>query len=77
MAFNKSSFEEFGRKLNNDIGEATQKLEQEGEKFITYFNDEVVPAIRTHSSKALRIAAEKLSQLAGYMDEDTSRKSSK
>lgn len=69
MAFDKTSFEDFGRKLNNDIGEATQKLEQEGEKLIAYLNSEVVPAIRDHSSKALRIAAEKLSQLANYMDE--------
>lgn len=69
MAFDKTSFEDFGRKLNNEIGEATQKLEQEGEKVIAYLNNEVVPAIRDHSSKALRIAAEKLSQLANYMDE--------
>lgn len=77
MAFDKT-FEDFGRKLNNEIGEATQKLEQEGERFIAYFNDEVVPAIRDHSSKALRVAAEKLSQLATYMDEKSSgQKSSK
>ena len=73
MAFDKTSFEDFGRKLNNEIGEATQKLEQEGEKLITYLNNEVVPAIRDHSSKALRIAAEKLSQLANYMDEKSSK----
>lgn len=68
MPYEKSSFEDFGRKLNSEIGEATRKLEQEGEKLITYLNDEVVPAIRSNSSKALRVAAEKLSQLAGYME---------
>jgi hypothetical protein len=73
MAFDKTSFEGFGRKLNNEIGEATQKLEQEGEKVIAYLNDEVVPAIRNNSSKALRVAAEKLSQLANYMENKASK----
>lgn len=69
MPYEKSSFEEFGRKLNHEIGEATTRLEQEGEKLITYLNNEVVPAIRGNSSKALRVAAEKLSKLANYMDQ--------
>ena len=73
MAFDKTSFEDFGRKLNNEIGEATQKLEQESEKLIAYLNNEVVPAIRGHSTKALRVAAEKLSQFANYMDEKASK----
>jgi hypothetical protein len=73
MTFDKTSFEDFGRKLNNEIGEATQRLEQEGEKVIAYFNDEVVPAIRTKSTKALRVAAEKLSQLANYMEQKDSQ----
>ena len=34
---------------------------------------EVVPSIRNNSSKALRIAAEKLSRLAEYMDENRSK----
>lgn len=72
MPFDKT-FEDFGRKLNNDIGEATQKLEQEGEKLIAYLNNEVVPAIRGHSTKALRVAAEKLSQLANYMEQKSSK----
>lgn len=68
-----SSFEDFGRKLDKEFTEASRKLEQESEKVITYLNDEVVPAIRTHSSKALRVAAEKLSWLAEYMDQNRSR----
>jgi hypothetical protein len=32
-------------------------------------NDEVVPAVRQHSTKALRVAAEKLAALADYMDQ--------
>jgi len=71
MPTEKTPFEEFGRKIDRGLGEAARKMEQEGEKFIAYFNNEVVPAIRTNSTKALRIAAEKLSQLASYMDEKT------
>ena len=72
MAFDKT-FQDFGRKLNNDIGEATQKLEQEGEKLIAYLNQEVVPAIRGNSTKALRTAADKLHQFANYMEQKNSK----
>jgi hypothetical protein len=68
-----SSFQDFGRKLDKEFSEASRKLEQESEKVISYLNDEVVPAIRTHSSKALRTAAEKLSWLAEYMDQNRSK----
>ncbi len=68
----KASFEKFGRKLDQGFGEAAKKLDQESEKVVTYLNQEVVPAIRNHSSKALRTAAEKLAWLADYMDEHRS-----
>lgn len=73
MSPEKTRFEDFGRKIDRGLGEAAKKMEQEGEKFIAYFNDEVVPAIRSHSTKALRTAAEKLSQLATYMDQKDSK----
>ena len=73
MSFDKTSFEDLGRKLNNEIGEAAKKLEQEGEKLIAYLNNEVVPAVRGNSSKALRVAAEKLSQFADYMEHKASK----
>jgi hypothetical protein len=57
--------------LGREVGEAARKLEQESEKVISYLNSEVVPAIRTHSSNALRVAAEKLSHLAEYMDQQS------
>lgn len=72
MSAEKTPFEDFGRKIDRGLGEAAKRMEQEGEKFIAYFNDEVVPAIRTNSTKALRIAAEKLGQLANYMDKKSS-----
>jgi len=60
----KSVFDDLGR----EVGEAARKLEQESEKVISYLNSEVVPAIRTNSSKVLRVAAEKLAHLAEYME---------
>lgn len=66
-------FENLGRKLDHGIGQASRSIEQESEKVIAYLNEEVVPAIRSNSSKALRIAAEKLSHLAEYMDKHGSK----
>jgi len=73
MPSEKTPFEDFGRKLDRGLGEAAKRMEQEGEKLIAYLNDEVVPAIRNNSSKALRVAAEKLSQLANYMEQKNSK----
>ena len=61
-------FGDFGRRVNQGIDGAARKIEQEGERVINYLNDEVVPAIRNHSSKALRKAAEQLNRLAEHMD---------
>ena len=69
----KARFENFGRKLDAEFGGAADKFEREKEKVITYLNNEVVPAIRQGSSRALRTAAEKLSQLAEYMEQDRSK----
>jgi len=68
----KVSFERFGRKLDEEFGDAARKLEQESDRVITYLNNEVVPAIRNRSSKALRVAAEQLQKLAEYMDKSRS-----
>lgn len=62
-----------GERLNENIAEAARRLEQESDRMIAYLNDEVVPAIRQGSTKALRVAAQKLSQLAEYMDKNRSR----
>jgi hypothetical protein len=68
----KPRFENIGRKLDTEFGEAAEKIEREKEKVISYLNNEVVPAIRTHSTKALRVAAEQLNRLAEYMDKNRS-----
>ncbi len=60
-------FENAGRKLD----EAAERIERETQDLIRYINDEVVPAIRTHSSRALRTASQKMRDFADYMDEHT------
>jgi hypothetical protein len=66
-------FEEFGRKVGKTVDTAVTNLDQEGERFIAYLNSEVVPAIRSGSSKALRTAADKLAKLAEYMDQNRAK----
>jgi hypothetical protein len=68
----KPRFEKIGRKLDAEFGDAAEKFEREKEKVITYLNNEVVPAIRTHSTKALRVASEQLNKLAEYMEKNRS-----
>lgn len=55
-------------RVSQTINDATQRLEKEIPEFIKYLNDEVVPAVRTHSTKALRVASQKLSEFADYME---------
>lgn len=56
-------------RVSQTINEATERLEKEIPEFIKYLNDEVVPAMRTHSTRALRVASQKLSEFADYMDQ--------
>jgi glutamyl-tRNA reductase len=65
--------EEASARVNQRVAQAAERVEKETEEFIAYLNDEVIPAIRQHSSKALRIAAEKVSRLADYLEETQSR----
>lgn len=65
----------FEERVNSAIHDAANRIDRESEKLIAYLNDEVVPAVRTHSSKGLRIAAEKLAQFADYMDKQKGEKS--
>ncbi|MGA2855443.1 MAG: hypothetical protein ABSE40_01155 [Candidatus Sulfotelmatobacter sp.] len=55
-------------RVTQTINEAAERLEKEIPEFIKYLNDEVVPAVRTHSTKALRTASQKLAEFADYMD---------
>ena len=60
-------------RVSQTIGNAAERLEKEIPEFIQYLNDEVVPAVRSHSTKALRIASQKLSEFADYMDQHPSK----
>jgi hypothetical protein len=66
--------EEASARFNRSVANIAETLEKETAELVTYLNDEVVPAVRTHSSKALRIAASKLSEFADYLE--THRQSS-
>lgn len=59
--------------FNRKVEEAAERLEKEAAELITYLNDEVVPAVRQHSTKALRIAADKMTKLADYMEQQQSK----
>ena len=61
--------EDASARVNKSVAEAADRMEKETAEFIAYLNDEVVPAVRQHSTKALRVAAEKMSKLADYLDE--------
>jgi hypothetical protein len=63
-----SSFESFGRKMDEHLNGVAPKIEEEVHKVITYLNDEVVPQVRRNSSEALRTAAEQLGRLAEHLD---------
>ena len=56
--------------FNRKVEDAAQRVERETAEFVKYLNDEVVPAVRQHSTKALRVASQKLAQLAEYLDKN-------
>jgi glutamyl-tRNA reductase len=60
--------EEASARINKSVAEVAATVERETTELIAHLNDEVVPAVRQHSTKALRIAAEKLAHLADYME---------
>jgi hypothetical protein len=61
--------EDASARVSHTINEAAERLEKEIPEFIKYLNDEVVPAVRTHSTKALRTASQKLTEFADYMEQ--------
>jgi hypothetical protein len=66
--------EEASARASKTVGEAAERLEKDSAELIQYLNDEVVPAVRQHSTKALRAAAEKLAGLADYMEKHSPEK---
>lgn len=64
-----TDFNQASTRMNKAVSETAERMEKEAAEFIKYLNDEVVPAVRGHSTKALRIAAEKMTELANYMEQ--------
>ena len=56
-------------RVSQTINDAAERLEKEIPEIIKYLSDEVVPAVRTHSTKALRVASQKLAEFADYMEQ--------
>ncbi len=61
-------FQTAGERLDDVLGDASKRIEEETQTLIAYINDELVPAIREHSSYGLRVASEKLKQAADMME---------
>ena len=61
--------EDASTRISQTINEAVERLEKEIPEIIKYLNDEVVPTARTHSTKALRAASQKLAKFADYMEQ--------
>ena len=61
--------EQASARVGQTVAETTERLEQESAEFIKYLNDEVVPAVRQRSTKALRVASDKLRDFANYMEQ--------
>ena len=61
--------EETGARVNQSVADFAECLEKDSAELIAYLNNEVVPAVRSRSTKAIRVAAEKLVKLADYLDQ--------
>ena len=61
--------EDASSRVSQTLNDAAERLEKEIPEFIKYLNDEVVPAVRSHSTKALRVASQKLTEFADYMEQ--------
>jgi hypothetical protein len=60
--------EDASARFNRSVANIAETLEKETASLVVYLNDEVVPAVRAHSSKALRTAALKLAEFADYLE---------
>ena len=67
-------FSAAGQKLDETIGEAAKRIEAETKQLLEYINDEVVPMVRQHSTKGLRVASDKLKEFADYMESTQKKK---
>jgi glutamyl-tRNA reductase len=61
--------EDASARMSKAVAKAAERIEREIPEFVKYLNDEVVPSVRQHSTKALRMASQKLNDLADYMEQ--------
>jgi hypothetical protein len=61
--------EDASARVSKTVAEAAERIDKEIPEFIKYLNDEVVPAVRQHSTKALRTASVKLIELADFLEQ--------
>ncbi len=61
--------EQASARFNKSVANIADQIEKESAELITYLNDEVVPAIRAHSTKGLRMASQKLAEFADYLEQ--------
>ena len=67
-------FSTAGQKLDDVIGDTVKRVEDETRQLLDYINNEVVPMVRQHSTNGLRIASDKLKELADYMESAQDKK---
>jgi hypothetical protein len=65
----KRRFEDFGKRVDEQVNQALPRIEEELQKLIAHLNDHVVPQLRQGSSQALRVAADQLRKLAEQFDD--------
>ncbi|HET9406461.1 MAG TPA: hypothetical protein VFO39_04435 [Candidatus Sulfotelmatobacter sp.] len=64
-------------RVSKTVAEAAERIEKEIPEFIKYLNDEVVPAMRQGSTKALRVASKKMAEFADYMESESTEQAKK
>jgi hypothetical protein len=65
--------EEASARIKDSVANLAETLEKETAGLVVYLNDEVIPAVRTHSSKGLRSAAAKLAEFADFLETQSKR----
>ena len=70
----RASWDKTAERVGRKVGKATNELENDAQRLVQYLNDEVIPAVRQHSTTALRSASQMLSEFADMMDDEKRKK---
>jgi hypothetical protein len=65
--------EDASARINRSVANIAETLERETATLVLYLNDEVIPAVRNHSSKALRNASVKLAEFAEFLEKQSKK----